>query len=332
MEKVVKKSPWLLVAPAAILIILLACGGGGGGSTTRPDATVSSATAEQAVSMVEAIANFSNESGFNPLSVSPSGSAENVSILNGLGPYLLELAKAQLPIGNETFTTMGSEILPAIACDSGTEQTTVTWEGPDVATCDQMINALISTTFEDCVDSSSHANGVLNIQLSGDYCPSVPEDKIASIQLLSFSMTDTSGFSFSMTDLKINYDYIYSGSTLVGVTTTYNGDIDLVIDGTSFVMEFANFVFTMTETGPDTEEITISGSLTGSCLDGWITLETLATIMVDSASDCPTDGSVRVSGNGEATVNFNPDDSVDIVTDGGTISYPSCNDMTDGCV
>jgi len=73
--------------------------------------------------------------------------------------------------------------------------------------------------------------------------------------------------------------------------------------------------------------VELSGSLTGGCLNGWVTFETEVPIAVSDTDDCPSAGQLTLSGEWEITVIFNPDGSMDI----GDVHYDSCDDVVGSC-
>jgi hypothetical protein len=102
------------------------------------------------------------------------------------------------------------------------------------------------------------------------------------------------------------------------------------IDGDQFSERYRSMVvhYEQTVQGAESgEEFTLDGKYTGGCLDGWITIETIIPIFLPDGGQCPTSGEVRISGNGEATFEFNSDGSVTVYVDGDTLDYASCDDL-----
>ena len=73
--------------------------------------------------------------------------------------------------------------------------------------------------------------------------------------------------------------------------------------------------------------MTLGGSLTGNCLDGWYTLETIEPVLLNLNQDCPIGGKIRIIGNGDIIVQFNSNGSVDI----GSTHYSSCQELDKAC-
>ena len=171
-------------------------------------------------------------------------------------------------------------------------------------------------------------NGTAHLTMSGNFCAPT------SISVRFTNMTIEEGdFSATLPNFSINYSNItWSWDEIVAATVTLNGSISSSSGAESFNMTFNNYTLTMAETGPTTTEHTVNGSLTGSCIDGWVTFETTETIIAEDGSDCPTSGTVRMIGEGEAIIYFNADGSVDIeIVGGATTHYDSCNDLPDEC-
>jgi hypothetical protein len=123
-------------------------------------------------------------------------------------------------------------------------------------------------------------------------------------------------FDLAMTALQ------YSSGDLTHVQVTLNGDIAL----DSYSMEFAKFSEDISYSG-SAQTISVSGSLTGGCLDGWVTFTTLSSVQAYGYSECPVGGSMQISGDSDMVVTFNSDGSVKI----GDQTYTSCNDLPDTC-
>ena len=117
---------------------------------------------------------------------------------------------------------------------------------------------------------------------------------------------------------------------IVEVTLTINGSMYGNIDGDQFSERYRSMVvhYEQTVQGAESgEEFTLDGDYTGGCLDGWITIETIIPIFLPDGGQCPTSGEVRISGNGEATFEFDSDGSVTVYVDGDTLDYASCDDL-----
>ena len=117
---------------------------------------------------------------------------------------------------------------------------------------------------------------------------------------------------------------------IVEVTLTINGSMYGNIDGDQFSERYRSMVvhYKQTVQGVESgEEFTLDGDYTGGCLDGWITIETIIPIFLPDGGQCPTSGEVRISGDGEATIEFLSDGSVTVYVDGDTLDYASCDDL-----
>lgn len=125
------------------------------------------------------------------------------------------------------------------------------------------------------------------------------------------------GVNASMNSFSI--DFSMSGDT---TSATFNGDVSGSTSGVSGAMNFSNFKITDTETSGG-DSATISGSISGSCFNGWVTFATIEPVFTPYYGYCPTSGQMTVAGDGEVTVTFNSDFSVTV----GETEYASCENL-----
>lgn len=121
---------------------------------------------------------------------------------------------------------------------------------------------------------------------------------------------------------------------IVEMTLTINGSMYGNIDGDQFSERYRSMVvhYDQTVQGPESgKEFTLNGDYTGGCLDGWITAETLVPIFLPDGGQCPISGEVRISGDGEATIEFDSDGSVTVYVNADTLDYASC-DVLPQCI
>jgi hypothetical protein len=117
---------------------------------------------------------------------------------------------------------------------------------------------------------------------------------------------------------------------IVEATFTINGSMSGNIDGDQFSERYRNLVvhYEQTVQGTDSgQEFTVNGDYAVGCLGGWTTIETLVPVFWPDGGHCPTSGEVRISGDGEATIECHSDGSLTIYVDGDTLDYASCDDL-----
>jgi hypothetical protein len=117
---------------------------------------------------------------------------------------------------------------------------------------------------------------------------------------------------------------------IVEATFTINGSMSGNIDGDQFSEGYRNLLlhYEQTVQGANSgEEFTVNGDYAVSCLGGWITIETLVPVFWPDGGNCPTSGEVRISGDGEATIESHSDGSLTIYVDGDALDYASCDDL-----
>lgn len=212
------------------------------------------------------------------------------------------------------------------SCDeAGTYTASVTWDGPDPLTdlCDAS-NITATSTFSNCQEFDESLNGVCTITLTGNLC--APSSTSFDFSNFSYADFETEIIALSMQMSLTEMEY--SGEVLTHLTTTFNGDIYLNTRDISLDMEFRQYAIDMSINGSD-QTTTISGSFTGSCMDGWVTITTLDPILTNDSSECPVGGRVRLSGKSDIIVIFNSDGSMTV----GEESFDSCEDenLPDEC-
>jgi hypothetical protein len=111
------------------------------------------------------------------------------------------------------------------------------------------------------------------------------------------------------------------------VKVTFNGDISASYKGDDYSVSYNNF-FLLLDTNDNLNfQATLGGSLTGGCLDGWYTLETIEPVLINIYQECPMGGMMRLIGDGNIVVQFNSDGSVNI----GDTYYSSCLVLDRAC-
>jgi hypothetical protein len=326
----------LVLMVIAVVLFSWSCGGGGrdGSSNTNSNSSPTALTpagmdqeaAEHvaAMSMVSAdISDFSGAWADDFVYARAAGSQRLKAI--SLGDWAYDRVKEAFRSGtvrNAQDQSRSGSYTDTDACLSGTAKISGTWTGPNEPddAC-EVSDATMTMTFSNCQESNESIDGVITVKISGNLCsPTAMSVAFNSLSLTegdSSVQVDSEDFQMKMTELQ----WSSSGDELTHVKATLNGDIAM----NSFAVEFYHYVENTTINGSN-QTITISGSLTGSCLDGWVTLTTLSPIVTDGSSECPVGGSIRLSGTSDVIITCHSDGSMDI----GETQY-ACQDLPDAC-
>ena len=290
------------------------CGGGdggGGGGTTLTPAKVDDKTAAEAVAIAFAAGPLMdlNEE-FDTFSAS-SDTRQSQKITDWALGRVKEGIFSTAPYQAKG---SGSE---SDNCGTGNMTMNITWDGPQTATdCSQVSNVNATLQYNQCSESGSYINGTIYLHIPGNLCnPSAMSIDFVNATIQNGDV-NTSMNSFSI-------DFSMSGNT---ASATLNGDLSGSTGGVSAVINFSNFNITDTETSGG-DSATISGAISGSCFNGWVTFTTIEPVYTPYDGYCPTSGQVTVSGDGEVTVTFNSDYSVTV----GDTEYASCENLPQTC-
>lgn len=331
MEKLRFNGLVFVLAMASAVLFCWSCGGGGGGGgeetpTSQPlsPASMDQTTAETVTSMGMSLGDISEVSDSYVDSIQRLADGDSQTSAP-LAAWVMEKIREGFLTGNVinaknmSWAGLGSE--NGVCEDSGTFAMSGTWTGPDEPgdVC-EVSNATVTMTFSNCQEYGDMANGTITIQIGGVLCAPTS----ISLSFRGFSLTDSysgididaQNFDMAMTELQ------YAGGDMTHEHVTLNGDISVNL----LSMNFSQFSEDITVNGSD-QTITLSGSLTGGCLDGWVTFTTLSPIQANDYSACPLGGSVQLSGDMDMVVSFNSDGSATI----GDQSYASCQDLPDVC-
>ena len=296
-------------------LVLLNCGGGGdggdGGGTTLTPAAVDDTTAAEVLSMAFASAPLMdlNEE-FDTFSVS-SDTRPTLKIAD----WALRRAKEE--IFSAAPYQVASSVSESENCSTGNMTMDMTWDGPQNATdCSQISNVNASMQFNQCSESGIYINGTITLFISGNLCN-------PSAMSMDFVNATIQNGDVNARMNRFSIDFSMSGDT---VSATFNGDVSGSAGGVSEAMKFSNFNITDTETD-EGESTTISGAISGSCFNGWVTLATVAPVLWPHSGSCPTSGQVTVSGDDDVTATFHSDYSVTV----GEAEYTSCENLPQAC-
>jgi hypothetical protein len=321
----------LFVALASAFFFAWSCGGGGGGGGGTPaaqpltPASLDQTAAETATAMAMSSSDISEISNSFVDNIYDRASGPDLQASRSLAAWVLGRVRKGFLAGKiirqRDDSRAGSSSESGNCDDSGTYGISGTWSGPDEPSDICNVSNLTATmTFSNCQEYGETSNGTITIHISGNLC--APTAISLSFNGLSYSdnysamQVEADHFDLAMTALQ------YSSGDLAHVQVTLNGDIAL----NSYSMEFAKFSEDISYSG-SAQTISVSGSLTGDCLDGWVTFTTLSPVQTNGYSECPVGGGMQISGDSDMMVTFNSDGSVNI----GDQTYTSCNDLPDTC-
>jgi hypothetical protein len=327
MKKLSFKWGVLLMALFAAAFLSWSCGGSSGGGTTASQtltpADIDASSAATVTGMAMSTGDISDFAGtwVDRIIYNDTAAQQTRSSLS-LAAWVLEKIREGFASGsivNENDLSRGAIEIPPEDCgEGGTVSLSGTWTGADDAELCDVSNATITMRFSNCVESGESVNGTISVHISGNLCAATA----MSISFNGFSLNSSemnvtaNDFDLSMTALQ------WSGEDITHMTVTLDGDI--AVD--SYSMQFAQYAVDITTSGSD-QTIMISGSLSGDCLDGWVTFTTLEPVQASDSSECPYGGSVQISGSTDITVVFNSDGSLEV----GDQHYASCAALPDSC-
>jgi hypothetical protein len=324
---------WIVLAVSMVSIMFFtwSCGGGGGGGGDTPapqqktPATMDQNTAKMATAMGMSLGDINDISGsyldqIGTRAVGPD-SQQALSLFAWVMNNLHEAYLAGNVINENIPSRAGSGGDSGNCAESGSFNMSGTWSGPnDPGDACEVSNATVTFAFSNCREYGDLANGTVTIHVDGNLCTPTA----ISMNFRGFSATSNSygiavnanNFDLAMTAMQ------FSGDVLTHAKMTLNGDIAV----NSFNMQFSQFIEDVTSDG-SSQTVSVSGSVTGDCLDGWVTFTTLSPIQGDASGECPIGGSVQLSGDLDMVVSFNSDGSLSIDNQ----TYPSCQDLPDTC-
>jgi len=217
-------------------------------------------------------------------------------------------------------------------CPNGGSYTlTVTWDGPDdPADCSQAQNPRMEYSFSSCREDTTTLNGTMGIYFIGNLCTEKPTAFVMYFTNFKFQdqvdNTDVT-MDFTMDFSNIQYNQF---NKITELTATVDGSFFGSIAGDQFRESYENIIIAGRYTTVDSipgELYTLNGKYRGACLDGWVTIETIDPIFRPESGKCPTAGHIKISGNGEATIEYRSDSGVTINVGGEELNYTSCDDL-----
>lgn len=313
-----------------IMLLILSCGGGGGdggsGQSSGTPATMSQATARQAMGIMQfgtTVGALYDDTG---LRFNPGLSGKRVLSTQSMLNTVLDVIEQEiLTSGERTGSDSGVESCPY----GGTISLSASWEGPDYpSSCSQISNLNATISMNNCaVGSGSSMNGSATVSISGSAC--APSAITIGFHNISFSDT-YDDMSVAMDNLTISLTQITWNSGHSYVThgrIEIDGDASGAIEGMAYQAEFDHFTQVMDTSDNVNFSATFSGSVSGGCLDGWVTIATLVPIAFSIYDNCPSAGQIRLSGDIDLLITINGDGTITA----GDTDYADCNDFEMAC-
>lgn len=315
-----------------LTLALTACGGGGGGGGDGDGdgsvPTIDKQISEKVVGITilsQGISDIGTKT-----EIESTGTVaqrlKKTSSLNIAG-RMLDIAKSKIPSFNGSLHITGTDSGQEYCSNGGSVSYSMSWDGPDYPQyCSDIKNLKANFTFQNCKEGTTTMNGSFLLTYSGDAC-SLPS--AFTLTLSDFSLSDLSEeLYFSCSYFQLAYTEVtWSGIMITHMKVKFNGDATASYKGDDYSVSYDNYYLVLDTDDSVNYEITVGGSLTGGCFDGWVTLETLEPILVNTYQECPIGGKIRIIGNGETVVQFNSDGSVDI----DDTHYNSCQELDSEC-
>jgi hypothetical protein len=319
---------WTIPA-AALLALPLACGGGGGGGDSETTVAASSTQVGQAVlvagAAIEAatLANDTASGVVGTASVAPASvnaSAMDMGGMFGAGDFS--------GIG----PGMGSFDLEPVACDgSGTVAAHMQWA--DLHTDTMCIDGLMSTlTLDNCVPMTGQLmDGQMGLSFIGSTCEPTAIGMTFSGATVTVPEGTLSGnFTMDITGMMFAGDP--ATGDITGATVTFDGRMHMAGSGFgSVTMDMDQLAYHFSD---PTHTADVNGILTVHCND-----QAFPMAMVTDANGLTLDaegnlvgGHMTVTSEGTThTVEFNPDGSIDVTPEGGTMVHLTAPEPMEFC-
>lgn len=322
--------PSLLLGLATIVFVTIACGGGGGGGSGDGGSEVTPATmSSDTLARSAAIALASDELTDLNQTFSPLTMDDGRRATPDLAAWVLHRVVGHTLLNQGNLEAMGSGSESGACSGDGSAALSATWDGPDdPVDCSEIANLNAGMSFNGCAEGDLFASGNVRLRMTGDACTPTAIAMEFSDLIVEDS---TAGVAATISDLKMTYsNMIWAFGDIQRMTVTFNGDVNADLNDESYNAQFNNYRMTFaTSDSGATTQVTVSGSMTGGCLDGWVTFKTMEPLVIPVRQNCPVSGRLRISGNGQGTVTF-MDPGVRVTFEGQNTDYPSC-DALPGC-
>lgn len=312
----------------SLMLLALSCGGngGGGGGSPGTPATMNQTTARQAMGTVMFGTTVGGLYADTLSRISPGPSATRSIFTQSMINKVLQVIEQRILNQRERAGSISGQV----DCDyNGTISLSAQWDGPDQPqNCSQINNLNATVSMHDCaVDSGSSMNGSATISISGSSCN--PSAVTIHFQNISFNDTDDN-VSVAINDLSISLSQVTWDATQSYVThgrVVIDGDASGTAEGVEYQAQYDHLTQIMDTSDNINFTMAFSGSVSGGCLDGWVTIETLTPIAFSVNDDCPSAGQIRLSGDIDLLVTINGDGSITA----GDTEYANCNEFEMAC-
>lgn len=317
----------IVLSIGLLSVFMVSCDSGGGGGDARTPATIDQSSGESAVNL----AFTTSELNDGLLSITDSfvgmGTEEGKAPITPLIKPIFRFIERRVYDDQQIYSGLGSDSIDETCEGGGSISGSLDWDGPSVPDgCSDVSNLKGDITVTNCGDFYPFAvHGTCTFAINGPLCN--PTSIV--IQYTNYSVTSsTQPDYYSMDSFSLDVNGIqWAGDMITQQSLVLNGDLQGNIFGHNFSAEYYKYTTDIKSTNDFDFTVELSGSLTGGCFSGWVTFATDVPIAFSETDNCPSEGQLTLSGEGEMTVIFNPDGSMEI----GESHYDSCDDVGKDC-
>jgi hypothetical protein len=324
-------SRWHMVWVAVFAFVVLSCGGGGGGGGGAPTTLAPATITPESLAQSAAMALITGELTDLNQTLNPLSSSGYQPLKADLAARMVDLVMDEIFRRPPILKPAGSGSESETCSNVGSISISASWVGPDdPLDCSEVTNLNATMTFSNCTEGGFSANGTVRLRFTGNACE--PTAIAMEFANLTLDLEDgAENMTLIMNDFRMTIaDMQWALGEVTRMTATFNGDVNAIWGDEVFDMQFSNYRYGMQLSGSgDAYVVTVAGSLTGSCLDGWVTVSTLEALVVPLSSTCPVSGKLGISGTGQGTVTFTSP-GVQVDWEGQITDYPTCDDLP-GC-
>ncbi|MFO7646070.1 MAG: hypothetical protein R6W95_16930 [Desulfosarcina sp.] len=322
-------SRWRMVWVVVFAFVVLSCGGGGGGGsapTTLTPATITPESLAQSAAMALITGDLTDLN----QTLSPLSSSGYQPLKADLAARMIDIVMDEIFRQPHILKPAGSVSESDTCSNGGTISISASWVGPDddPVDCSEVTNLNATMTFSSCTEGGLFADGTVRLRFTGNAC----EPTAIAMEFANLTLEESvENMQISMNTFKMDIaGMVWSLGEVTRMTATFNGDVSAILGDEAFDMQFSNYRYGVQPSGSGgAYVVTVDGSLTGSCLDGWVTVSTLEALVVPLSNGCPVSGKLGISGTGQGTVTFTSP-GVQVDWDGQITDYPTCDDLP-GC-
>jgi hypothetical protein len=239
---------------------------------------------------------------------------------------ILHIAKSKMPSFNGDIHIAGTESGTEDCSDGGSISYNMSWTGPSYPEdCTDIEDLEMYFTLNNCQEDNMTMNGSFSITYTGVAC----NPSAFTITLSNFSLNvPSSEIYLSTSQLKFIYTEVqWNGSMITHMKATLDGGATASYKSNDYSVSYDKLYFELDTTNGVDYKALIGGSVTGGCLDGWITLNTIEPVLLNIYEECPTGGKIRITTEREFIVQFYSDGSIRI----DNTLYNSCQDLDTSC-